>query len=311
MKICLAGEGAQAETHMQALSEFSDIEVVSLAAGIEEDARTFASKWQIPYVSTDLASCLQQPGVEAVILTTPSQQHFQQVTLAMNMGKHVQVEIPMALSLQESQELATLEQQTGLTCMVSHTRHYNSPLRELHRMVQAGEWTPHHIVLETYFFRRVNLNRFGQPRTWKDDLLWHHGCHAVDLAYWLLADPDMDVWGQVGPNHSELDIPMDLTIGMRSKSGALVTVAHSFNQHGPIQVRQRFIGEQQSYIYEGGKLSDSEGNIIMQTNMNESVINQNKEFFSAIAESRPTETSFTSCLPVMKLLDDIEKSLTN
>ena len=121
MKICLAGEGAQGLTHMQALQSIGDVEIVSLAGGIEADAAAFAKQWNIPHVSLDLEECLRQPGVEAVILTTPNHLHASQATLALNMGKHVLVELPMGLSLEDSQRLADLEERTGLVCMVCHT----------------------------------------------------------------------------------------------------------------------------------------------------------------------------------------------
>ena len=309
MKICLAGEGAQADTHMKALAELEGIEVVALAGGLPEDMAGFAAKWNIPFHSLSLKDCLDLPEVEAVILTTPSQQHVEQVELAVGMGKHVQVEIPIALNYQDAQRLAALARSSGLTCMVSHTRHFNQPLRWLKDQISCGQLQLHHIVMETYFFRRENINRFGQPRTWKDDLLWHHGCHSADLALWLL-DELPQAWGQTGPNHAELGIPMDLTMGMKSANGTLVSAALSFNHHGPFIACQRYIGEQASYTFEGGVLTRVEdGEVMAFTNMQESVVLQNQEFFAAIAEGRQPETNFDYCARVMDVLDRVEKSI--
>jgi 2-hydroxy-4-carboxymuconate semialdehyde hemiacetal dehydrogenase len=307
MKLCLVGEGAQAETHMQALAAIDGVEVVTVAGGIEADLQTFANKWNIPHFSVDFETCLKQPGIEAVINTGPSQLHFAQTLMAIEHGKHVLLEIPLALNWEDAEKLVQLEQSSGLTCMVCHTRHYNAPLRELKTQVQNGDLHLHHIICQTYFFRRVNLNRFGQPRTWKDDLLWHHACHAVDMIAWLLDDNDMRVWGQVGPNHPELDIPMDLTVAMKStKTGAIATIAHSFNNHGVIQVPIRFIGEEATYLFESGTLRDHEGNELSKCTMQDAVVMQNTEFFNAINEGRSPETSFGNSLASMRMLHEIQ-----
>ena len=308
MKICLVGEGAQAETHMQALSELGGVEVVTVAGGIAADLDAFASKWNIPHHSLDYEACLAQPGVEAVINTGPSQLHVEQTRTAIANGKHVLLEIPMALDYAGSLQLAGLERDSGLTCMVCHTRHFTAGLGELKRRIDAAELHLHHIVCQTYFFRRVNLNRFGQPRTWKDDLLWHHACHAVDMTRWLLDDDEMSVWGQVGPNHPELGIPMDLTVGMKSpKTGAIATIAHSFNNHGEIQTPMRFIGEEETYQFIAGVLSDHAGNEIARGLMQDAVVRQDNEFFAAIRDGRTPETSFGNALVSMRYLDEIQK----
>lgn len=308
MKICLVGEGAQAETHMNALAEIEGVEVVTVAGGIEADMREFVRKWGIPHCSLDLEECLSRPGVEAVINTGPSQLHVEQTRQTLAHGKHVLLEIPMALDYAGSLELADLERSSGLTCMVCHTRHFTAGLRELKRRIDSGELHLHHVVCQTYFFRRVNINRFGQPRTWKDDLLWHHACHAVDMTRWLLGDDDMSMWGQVGPDHPALGIPMDLTVGMRSrKTGAIATIAHSFNNHGEIQTPMRFIGEEETFQFVGGVLTDHAGNEIARGTPHEAVVRQNREFFSAIAEGREPETSFGRSLVSMRYLDEVQR----
>ncbi len=307
MKICLAGEGAQGITHVNALRTIEGIEIVSLAGGIEEDAAAFARQWNIPHYSLNLEECLQQPGVEAVILGTPNHVHCEQVELAMSMGKHALVEIPMGLTLEEARRITALEEKTGLVCMVCHTLRYSPAHREMQRRVRNGDLHLHHIISQTYFFRRENTNRFGKPRTWTDDLLWHQACHMVDFIYWLFDDPDMEVWGQVGPNHPELGVPMDLTIGMRSKQGCIVSGVLSFNNHGSIDISYRFIGEEETFLLEKGKLVNHDGNKI---ELGEGGVEmQDREFFDAIAEKRQPLTSCKACLPTMEMLDRIQRSI--
>ncbi len=191
MKICLAGTGAMGEIHMKALEKLNDVQVVSINSRTEEGGKAFAEKWKIPFQSTSLEACIDRPGVDAVILTTPSSLHPEQTILALNKGKHVQVEIPMSLNLPDAQKMLQVAKKSGKVCMVTHTRRFSAPHREIRRRIREGSFHLHHMVVETYFFRRTNLNMHGQARSWVDNLLWHHGCHSVDLAYWILNDPDL------------------------------------------------------------------------------------------------------------------------
>ena len=308
MKVCIAGEGAQGKTHMEALAKRKDVEVVTVAGGLEADTVEFAREWGIPHYSMNLEECMEQPGVEAVVLTTPNHMHADQTELALEMGKHVLLELPMGLTLAESQRVAAKEEETGLVCMVCHTNRFNPAFREVHRRVHDGELHLHHIVQQTFFFRRTNENRFGRPRTWADDLLWHQACHMVDMVFWILGDARMEAWGQAGPDHPTLGIPMDISIGLRSQSGCLVTAAQSFNNYGPIQGNYRFIGEEATLLFAKGGLTDHEGKEIPLT-AGGGGDDQDGEFFAAIREGRKPLTSCNACLPVMEVIDRIQQAI--
>jgi len=232
MKICLAGTGAMGAIHAKALKNIDGVEVVSIASRTDESGKKFAAEWNIPFQSTNLEACIDRPGVDAVILTTPTEQHCEQTLLALSKGKHVQVEIPMSLNLPDARRMLDAQKRAGKVCMVTHTRRFSAPHREIRRRVRQGTFHFHHMVVETYFFRRTNLNMHGQPRSWVDNLLWHHGCHSVDLAQWILDEPNFEVWGQKGPDHPMLGIPMDLTVAMKSKKGPLFTMAMSLTTKG-------------------------------------------------------------------------------
>jgi 2-hydroxy-4-carboxymuconate semialdehyde hemiacetal dehydrogenase len=307
MKICLAGEGAMGVNHMKALKTIEDVEVTSLAGGLAEDSEAFAKEWNIPHWSLDLGECLDRPGIDAVILTTPSHLHPDQTELALSKGKHVLVEIPMSLNLPDAERVAAAAEKAGKVCMVAHTRRFAPPHQEIRRRIRDGEFHLHHMVVETYFFRRTNLNMFGKPRTWVDNLLWHHACHSVDLAYWVLDDPDLEVWGQKGPDHPELGIPMDMSIGMRSKNGAMMTMALSFNNKGPFGGFYRYIGEEDTFKVFRETMTDSDGAEVDLPGVAFEL--QDQEFVAAIREGRQPESSAASCVPAMALLDRIEKSM--
>jgi 2-hydroxy-4-carboxymuconate semialdehyde hemiacetal dehydrogenase len=308
MRVCLAGTGAMGEIHMKALQKIGGVEVVAVASRTDEGGRAFADQWKIPFHATSLERCIDRPGVDAVILTTPSDQHADQTLLALSMGKHVQVEIPMSLNLADAERIVDAAKKARRICMVTHTRRFSSPHREIRRRVREGTFHVHHMVVETYFFRRTNLNMHGHPRSWVDNLLWHHGCHSIDLAYWILDEPHFDVWGQKGPDHPLLGIPMDLSVAMKSRAGQLVTMAMSFNNKGPFGGFYRYIGEEETFKIYRDSMTDSEGREVALDGI-AAFDRQDVEFTSAIREGREPESSAQSCLPTMALLDRIDKAM--
>ena len=309
MKVCLVGEGAQGVTHMEALEKMEDVEVVSLAGGIEADAEAFARKHGIPHASTDYEECIDRPGVEAVVITSPNQVHCEQTVTALERGRHVLLELPMGLSLAESQRVVEAEERSGKVAMMCHTQRFSPAFRRLHEMVEAGDLHLHHIVQHTYFFRRVNENRFGQRRIWTDDLLWHQACHMIDMVYWLLGDPHMEAWGRSGPVHEELGVPMDICISLRAANGCLVSAAQSFNNHGPIQGDWRLIGEEETWLTDGQGLRDHQGNEVPLPGGPSGVDAQDGEFFAAIREGRKALTSCSEVLPVMEIIDRVQRAM--
>ncbi len=308
MKICLAGTGAMGVIHAKALEKIPGVEIVSIASRTPESGKKFAEEYRIPFASTSLEACIDRPGVDAVILTTPSDQHHAQALLALGKGKHVQIEIPMALNLRDSEDILAASKKAGKICMITHTRRFSSPHREIKRRIREGRFHLHHLVVETYFFRRTNLNMHGQPRSWVDNLLWHHGCHSVDIAQWVMDNPDWECWGQKGPDHKELGIPMDLSVCMKIKNGPLFTMAMSFNNKGPFGGFYRYIGEEETFKVYRDSITDSEGKELVLDSV-PAFDRQDEEFVSAIKEGREPESSAASVVPAMALLDKIDRAM--
>jgi 2-hydroxy-4-carboxymuconate semialdehyde hemiacetal dehydrogenase len=214
----------------------------------------------------------------------------------------------MSLNLPDAERMLAAARKAGKVCMVTHTRRFSSPHREIRRRIREGTFHLLHMVVETYFFRRTNLNMHGQPRSWVDNLLWHHGCHSVDLAQWIVGDADWDAWGQKGPDHKELGIPMDLTVAMKSKKGPLFSMAMSFNNKGPFGGFYRYIGEEETYKVYRDSMTDSEGKEVALDGV-AAFDRQDVEFVSAIREGREPESSAASCVPTMALLDKIDRAM--
>ena len=307
VRILMVGEGAIAAIHMQTLANIPGASVVAVVGGNERNTRHFAETWDIERVFTDYAHALVTSEVDAVILATPSSLHADQAGQAIDAGKHVLCEIPMSLNLADAELMTARAREESTVAMVAHTRRFNAPHREMKRRIRAGEFHLQHLVSETYFLRRENLNMQGEPRGWTDHLLWPHACHSVDLFAWLLEDDELDVWGSQGPLHAELGIAMDMNIGLRATDGTLATLALSFNNHGPFGGFYRYMGEESTLLAYRDELKDYEGTVVP---LEVSGFHaQDTEFVAAIAEKRNPEASFSSCLSTMHLLDKLAKHM--
>ncbi|MCH8130287.1 MAG: Gfo/Idh/MocA family oxidoreductase, partial [Acidobacteria bacterium] len=262
MNIVIAGEGAIARKHVAALSRIDGVKIVSVAGGFEADTREFAAEFDIPHWSLDLADSLDRPGVDAVILATPTPLHASQAIAALEAGKHTLVEIPMADNLADSEALVEAQERSGLVAMVGHTRRFNPSHQWVRARIEAGEFAIQHFVVQTFFFRRENKNALGKPRSWTDHLLWHHAGHTVDLFQYQTGEIANRVWAQQGPIHPDLGIAMDMTIGLGAPSGALCTLALSFNNEGPFGSWFRYIGDTGTYVARYDDLETGNGETI-------------------------------------------------
>jgi len=310
MKICMAGQGAFGVKHLEAIQKIPGIEVVTLAGGSPDSTREVAEKFKIPHWSTDLAECLKQPGVEAAILATPTQMHARQAIQCMRAGKHVQIEIPMADNLKDAEEVVKVQKETGLVAMVGHTRRFNPSHQWIHKRIQAGELKVLQMDVQTYFFRRTNMNALGKPRSWTDHLLWHHAAHTVDLFQYQTGEIPSQVYALEGPHHPELKIAMDMSIGMKTPSGALCTLSLSFNNDGPLGTFFRYICDNGTYIARYDELVDGKNNPIDVSRVDVSMNGielQDREFFAAIRENREPNASVAKVFPAYQTLDRLEK----
>lgn len=312
MKIVLAGQGAFGVKHLEAIQNIPDVEVVSLAGGGADSTREVAERFKIPHWTLDLGEALAQPGVEAAILATPTGLHAAQAIQCLEAGKHVQVEIPMADNLADAERLAVVAQQSGLVAMAGHTRRFNPSHQWVHKKVLAGELNIQQMDVQTFFFRRKNLNALGQPRSWTDHLLWHHAAHTVDLFQYQTGETVSVARAVQGPAHPELGIAMDMSIQLKVPSGAICTLSLSFNNDGPLGTFFRYICDNGTYIARYDDLVDGKENPIDVSQVDVSMNGielQDREFFAAIREGREPNASVAQCLPAMETLDKIEKSL--
>src|ERR1700678_506241 len=312
MKVGVAGQGAFGVKHIEAIQNIPGIEIITLSGGSQAATEEVAKKFKIPHWNGDLGESLKQPGLEAVILATPTQMHADQAVECLKAGKHVQVEIPMADSLADSERILKAQKETGLIAMAGHTRRFNPSHQWIHKRVKSGEFKVQQMNVQTFFFRRTNMNAAGKPRSWTDHLLWHHACHTVDLFQYQTGQTAHRANALQGPMHPELKIAMDMSIQLKVPSGAVCTLALSFNNKGPIGTFFRYICDNGTYIARYDDLVDGDQQPIDLSKVDVSMNGielQDREFFSAIKEGREPNASIAQCLTAMQTLDCLEKDL--
>ena len=314
MNICLAGAGAFGVKHLEALARIEGVRVTSLVGRTREATEEVARKFGIGHVATDLAESLARPDVDAVILATPTQLHADQAGACLAAGRHVQVEIPLADSLAGAEAVLAAQRASGKVAMVGHTRRFNPSHQWVRRKIVAGEFHLQQMDVQTYFFRRRNINALGQPRSWTDHLLWHHAAHTVDLFAYQARSEVITAHAVQGPMHPELRIAMDRSIQLKSASGAICTLSLSFNNEGPLGTFFRYIGDSGTYIARYDDLVDGKDQKIDVSKVDVSMNGielQDREFVAAIREGREPNASVAQVLPCYRTLAKLERDLAS
>ena len=311
MRIALAGAGAFGEKHLDGLKNIDGVTVTSIVGRELDATQKVAEKYGVGHVTTDLDETLARDDVDAVILCTPTQMHAAQAIACMEAGKHVEVEIPLADSWADAQAVLAKQKETGLTCMVGHTRRFNPSHQFVHNRIKAGEFNVQQMDVQTYFFRRKNINAKGEPRSWTDHLLWHHAAHTVDL-FAYQAGKIVDAHAMQGPIHPELGIAMDMSIQLKSETGAICTLSLSFNNDGPLGTFFRYIGDTGTYIarYDDLVTGHEEPIDVSQVDVSMNGIElQDREFIAAIREGRAPNSSVSSVLDCYRVIGELAASL--
>ena len=312
IKVALAGAGAFGIKHLDGIRHIDGVEVVSLVGRELGKTQAVADKYGIGHVTTDLNDSLARPDVDAVILCTPTQMHASQTLACLQAGKHVQVEIPLCDVYSEGQAVVAQAKAGGRVAMCGHTRRFNPSHQYVKQQIQAGRFNIQQMDVQTYFFRRTNMNALGQPRSWTDHLLWHHAAHTVDLFAYQCGSPIVKANAVQGPIHPTLGIAMDMSIQLKAASGAICTLSLSFNNDGPLGTYFRYIGDSATYIarYDDLYTGKEEQIDVSKVDVSMNGIElQDREFFAAIREGREPNSSVASVLPCYQVLHDLELQL--
>jgi 2-hydroxy-4-carboxymuconate semialdehyde hemiacetal dehydrogenase len=309
MNICLVGYGSIARAHVEALAG-EPVVFHSVMGRLAESTAAFAREFGIARHTTSLDEALSDPAVDAVLITSPTDLHAQQAEAVLRAGKHALIEIPLATSLGEADALERLARERGLTLMVCHTQRYYPSLLEARRWIAEGRLHVHHVSTRYGFLRRENVNWVGRRRSWTDNLLWHHGGHAVDTSLWLIGATDGVVTSQTALPSRPLNIPLDLDVLVRTPKDQLISVCMSYNTRIAFN-EYLLIGEETTLLATNTRLSSPDGLLFEEPPKSgpasPSILAQDREFFAAIAERREPAISAGAVRPAMKVLQTVQE----
>lgn len=312
VRIALAGAGAFGLKHLDGLKNIAGVEVVAITSGSLESAQKVADEYGLPRAVGSLEEVLAMDDVDAVILATPTQMHASQMQACLQAGKHCQVEIPLSDSIADAEATLAVAEASGKVAMVGHTRRFNPSHQWVQNRVSSGEFAIQQMDVQTFFFRRKNINAKGEPRSWTDHLLWHHAAHTVDLFAYQAQSEIVEANAIQGPIHPELGIAMDMSIQLRAASGAICTLSLSFNNDGPLGTFFRYIGDTATYIARYDDLFTGKEEPIdvsgVAVSMN-GIELQDREFVAAIREGRQPNSSVQQVMACYRVLGQLEQQL--
>lgn len=312
VRIAVVGaSGAFGKKHLDGLANIEDAVVTVVSATSPEKAQAVADEYGIANAVVGLDAVLERDDVDAVILATPTQLHASQTQAVLAAGKHVQVEIPLADSIADAEATLAAAEASDKVAMVGHTRRFNPSHQFVHNRIAAGEFNVQQMDVQTYFFRRTNTNAKGEARSWTDHLLWHHAAHTVDL-FAYQAGKIVEANAIQGPIHPELGIAMDMSIQLKSETGAICTLSLSFNNEGPFGAFFRYIGDTDTYIARYDDLYNGRDEQIdvsdVAVSMN-GIELQDREFVAAIREGREPNSSIRKVFDCYRVLGELEEQL--
>jgi len=303
MRLCIVGYGSIAQVHAQCFRQLGGVVFDTVVGRDAQATEAFAAEHGFRRATTRLDDALTHGDFDAVVIASPSVLHAEQAEAALCADKDVLVEIPLAMNLADAERVVSLAEDRNRILMVAHTQRFYPALREAQRRIADGAFHLEHFVGRWFFLRRENVNWMGRRRSWTDNLLWHHACHVVDVALWLLNAKRVEVAGFTARPFASLGIPLDLNVALRTPDGRLATIAMSYNAHWSHH-DYTLIGEEDTWVYSDGQLRSRKGTLF---ESGESAnMAQNAEFLDAVVQRRTPFVDGQTVLPTMRVLQAIQ-----
>jgi predicted dehydrogenase len=187
IKTAIFGTGFMGRVHLEAVRRLEPVEAVAIAGRNAEAARRLGAGFSIPTITTDYREVLRDPAIDAVHICTPNAQHFPMVKDALQAGKHVLCEKPLATTVEEGEELVSLAVRQGVRKCVCHNLRFYPMVQQMRALREAGDLGEILVVQGSYFQDwllydtdwnwRVDAKAGGRSRCMADI-----GSHWFDLA---------------------------------------------------------------------------------------------------------------------------------
>ncbi len=306
MNVAMVGYGMMGVWHSQALLGTSA--VLHTAVGRRPEAtQAFAERFGYRRVAASLDEMLADPAVDAVIVATPSTEHEAQAIRCLEAGKHVLLEIPIAMDLAGAERVAAAAEASGRTLALSHPMRFRREREALRQRLRGGEERAVQIVGRFFIHRLTNVGATGYVRSWTDNILWHHFCHFVDLGLDLLGDVAVRrVQSHYGPLHPVTGTPMDAVVLVETEAEQTLLV------HGTYQAAFRLydsliVTDRDSYFEDilAGTLRTRDETVPIEDEA-ANCARVAHDFVAAVTDGRPPRATAASVLPAMRVLQAVQ-----
>ncbi len=306
MNICMIGHGMMGRWHSEALANRGDCCLHTLVGRRPEPTAAFAAEFGYRKWTTNLAEALDDDDITAVIVASPSEAHADMALATLAHGKHTLVEIPLAMSLTDSERVVALARERGLVLGVVHPVRYVDEMIALRKRVQSGEERVHQVVGRFYIHRVENVGLTGYQRSWTDNILWHHTMHLLDFAMWLVDQPVRRVHSFMPAPDPKTGTPMDVFYGVETEADQSLVFVGSY--YGRQQIYEVLtVTDRDSYSLDifHDTLTTGTGTqaILGEKGCNARVA---QDFIAAVRENREPFVAGAAVLPAMRVLQEVQ-----
>ncbi len=208
VRVAVVGTGYIADYHARAIQQLPDAYLAAICSRTEEGAASFAAKYGVAPYTQDFEVIVTDPTIDAVVIATPNAYHLPYSIAALDAGKHVLVEKPMAMNAAEAAMVADRVAQTGRNFLVGHMWRFDPEVTALRDFVASGA------IGQVVKTKGYGIHKHWGPEGWfqKHKLagggaLIDMGVHAIDTVRFLLGDPEpVEVYAKVDTHYGDYDV---------------------------------------------------------------------------------------------------------
>jgi 2-hydroxy-4-carboxymuconate semialdehyde hemiacetal dehydrogenase len=303
----MVGYGMMGVWHSEALATRPDAKLHTLVGRRADAAAEFAARHGYRRATDSMASALADPEIDAVILASPSEHHEAQAIACLEAGKHLLLEIPIAMSLAGAERVVAAAARSGKVFGLCHPMRFRRERDALRARIAAGEERIRHVAGRFFIKRLVNIGATGYQRSWIDNILWHHFCHFVDLGMWLFGDaPIRRIQSHLGQAHPTTGIPMESTVLVETEDDRTLLVHGSY--HAAFRLYDKLIvTDRDTYVFDilAGTLKMSAGTVAIEPEQ-DNCVHVITDFLAAIRDDRPPLAAGKDVLPAMRILQQVQ-----
>jgi 2-hydroxy-4-carboxymuconate semialdehyde hemiacetal dehydrogenase len=305
MNICMVGHGMMGTGHTEALHG-APCTLHTIVGRRPEPTQAFAERYGYLHWTTDLAEALENPQIDVVILTNPSEMHAQMALAALEAGKHTLVEIPLAMNLADAERIVKLAKDKQLNLGVVHPLRMRAEMVDLCQRSHARQEHIRHIQGRFFIRRLENVGATGYRRSWTDNLLWHHLAHLCDFGLWMLDGAVRCIHCFMSPADVRTGTPTDACITVETEADQTLVCTGSYYGREPLN-EVLVVTDDDSYRWDiqASTLTTGGGTRAVAHEMVDNA-QVARDFVESVRVGREPAVSGESVLPAMRLLQHVQ-----